>query len=162
MTYAGRVEGYKRVDLAMRVVAQVQRILGVKVRFKIIGDGPMMDRVRGLAKACGIELMHMGFLPRREYLRELARSSAFINLSRYEAFSIVTAEALALGLPVVIAKPWGRIFENYRAYVVDAEDINEVVKALIKALTEPINVSAKIPTWTEVVREYMRKLYNSH
>ncbi len=96
VTYAGRVEGYKRVDLAVRAVAQAQRVLGTRVRFKVIGDGPAMGRVRELAKAHGVELIHTGFLPRGgEYLRELARSSAFINLSRYEAFSIVTAEALA-------------------------------------------------------------------
>ena len=162
VTYAGRVEGYKRVDLAVIAVAQAQRVLGTRVVFKVIGDGPAMGRVRELAKVHGVELMHTGFLPRREYLRELARSSAFINLSRYEAFSIVTAEALALGVPAVIAKPWGRIFRGYGAYVVDAEDIKEVTKALVRAMTEPINVNARVPTWSEVVGEYVRKLYNSH
>jgi len=163
VTYAGRVEGYKRVDLAVVAVAQVQRILGARVKFKVIGDGPAMGRVRELTKVYGVELVHTGFLPRREYLMELARSSVFINLSRYEAFSIVTAEALALGLPVVIARPWGKMFESYGAYVVNAENRSEVVKALVNALTETetISASAKIPTWSDVVKEYVGRLYNT-
>ncbi len=159
VTYAGRVEDYKRVDLAVRVIARAQGILGVKIRFRVIGDGPAMDKVREVAKTHGIELIHTGFLPRRDYLRELSRSSAFINLSRYEAFSIVTAEALALGLPAVVARPWGLTFSSFGAYVVDPSDVDGAAEVLAKVISEPSKVRAGVPTWGEVVRDYVEKLY---
>ncbi len=159
VTYAGRVEEYKRVDLAVRAVAKAQEFLGVKIRFKVIGDGPAIGGIKRLARELGVELMHTGFLPRVDYLRELATSTVFINLSKYEAFSIVTAEALALGLPVVIARPWGRVFSAFGAYVINPDNLSETVNTLVKALSEPPSIRAKIPTWSEVVKEYVSKLY---
>ncbi|MGC8543497.1 MAG: glycosyltransferase family 4 protein [Vulcanisaeta sp.] len=161
VTYAGRVEDYKRVDLAVKVVAKAQKMINERIRFKVIGNGPAMGRVKRIAKELGVELIHMDFLPRTEYLRELSRSTVFINLSRYEAFSIVTAEALALGVPVIVAKPWGRIFNEFGAKVVDPENIDEAAKSLTNMLSEQPRISAKVPTWSEVVKEYVSRIYNT-
>ena len=167
LTYAGRVERYKRVDLVLRVALELARS-NVDVTIRVIGDGPELGKVVKLARESGVDLEAPGFLPRREYLEALSRSTALVNLSDYEAFSIVAAEALAMGVPAIVAKPWGRTFEGIRgAYVVDKRDIREVVEAVAKVCggvddpnhSSKLDERVRILPWRQVVEQIVRKLY---
>ena len=70
-------------------------------RLRIIGDGPLRgaleEQVRALDLADRIELPG----PTRDIGREYQQAQIFAMPSRYESFGLVTAEALAYGLPVV-------------------------------------------------------------
>jgi glycosyltransferase involved in cell wall biosynthesis len=93
MMYAGRVEGYKRLELAV----ELARKLGL--RLMVVGRGAHREKLRRYARRRGAALDLLDPQPRPDYLRLLAGARYAVNPSRYEAYSIFVAEALAMGDP---------------------------------------------------------------
>lgn len=165
LTYAGRVEGYKNIDKLIQATSRLVKLIRKPIRVKIIGSGRALDRVIELSRSLGVDIVHYSFLPRNRYLRELSETTVFVNLSRYEAYSIVTAEALAMGIPVVISRSWGSIFRDFdRVILVDPGSREEVVKAIHRAIeiaevSKPSGEKRFFKTWREVTSEIVGKLY---
>lgn len=165
-TYAGRVERYKRVDLAVKVLKGFQERIGRKAILRVIGEGGDLPRVLGVARRSGVEVEWHRFLPRERYLKLLSQSTVFINLSKYEAYSIVTAEALAIGVPAIIAEPWGNTFKHEEGvYIVEAEDLSTTVETLKKIANldtnslKPLKRISRSLTWSQVTEHIVSKLY---
>jgi len=95
MIYAGRVEKYKRLEVAV----DLARELGL--RLMVVGWGPHRERLRRYARRRGVSLELLDPQPRPEYLRLLAGARYAVNPSRQEAYSIFAAEALAMGVPTI-------------------------------------------------------------
>jgi len=165
ITYAGRLEKYKRVDLVVRATSMLKRRGFGDVVVKIIGEGPDLRRVMRIAEGLGVEVIHLGFLPRPRYLEELSRSTVFVNASQYEAYSIVSAEAVAMGVPTVAVEPWGQHFRGLRnAFIVEpspeaiARTIEEVLRRLDRGELEPSG--EPLPTWSAVVERLVNEVYS--
>ncbi|WP_188192433.1 glycosyltransferase family 4 protein [Nonomuraea sp. SYSU D8015] len=85
----------------------VLRATRPELRLVIVGDGPEMNRLRGLAgEGNGVELP--GQLPREEVYRLMRRAQAFVLASRRlegkgEGVPTAALEALALGTPVIVS-----------------------------------------------------------
>jgi len=140
MVYAGRVEKYKRLELAVDVAK------GLNLKLMIIGRGPHREKlVRYASKVYGGGVEFLEPQPRERYLELVSRARYAINPSKHEAFSIFTAEALAMGTPAIVSK---EIVENLEAQT----------KPFIKDLV--IAGKAQIKTWNEIVSMYKRRLYN--
>jgi hypothetical protein len=77
-------------------------------------------------------------------LELLSRARYAINPSEHEAFSIFTAEVLAIGTPAIISK-----------------NIAENLEAQTKPFTRDLVIAerAQIITWNEVMQKYLRMLY---
>jgi glycosyltransferase involved in cell wall biosynthesis len=161
IVYAGRVERYKNIDKILYVTYILRKEYGLNVSVKIIGEGRDLVRILNLAKKLGIEVEAKGFLPRKEYLLELSRSSVFMNLSSYEAYSIVSAEAIAMGVPTITSKPWGLVFKPYNAFIVDKNDLNSIAELTYRIINNKIVAykKQKIPTWREIAYRYLKELY---
>jgi len=84
--------------------------------------------------------------PRDKYLELLSKARYAINPSKHEAYSIFTAEALAIGVPAIISK---EIAENLKA---ESKPLN---KQLVLA------EKASIKTWNEIAQIYLSKLYRT-
>ncbi|MFZ8824195.1 MAG: glycosyltransferase [Desulfurococcales archaeon] len=82
--------------------------------------------------------------PREKYLNMLSEARYAINPSRYEAYSIFIAEALAIGTPSIITREI-------------AENIEAETKSFDKELV--ITEKALIRTWSDVVYLYFERLY---
>jgi glycosyltransferase involved in cell wall biosynthesis len=95
MIYAGRVEKYKRLELAVDLAGE----LGLKLR--VVGRGSHREKLRRYAQRRGVSLDLLDPQPRPDYLRLLAGARYAVNPSRYEAYSIFVAEALAMGVPTI-------------------------------------------------------------
>jgi glycosyltransferase involved in cell wall biosynthesis len=165
LTYAGRVERYKRVDLVVRLAKELSR-LGVDVVVRVIGEGPDLQRVLRIAINSGVRFEAPGFLPRETYLEMLSQSTALVNFSDYEAYSIVTAEALAMGVPAIIARPWGNIFEGVTgAYIVDKQDISGIANLIIGIHSNTarhhgrVDWNERIQPWSHVAEQIVQRLY---
>jgi glycosyltransferase involved in cell wall biosynthesis len=167
ITYAGRVEKYKRLDLVLKVAAELSKS-NLETTLRVIGEGSDLQRIVKAAKNAGVNLETPGFLSRLKYLEALSESTVFINLSDYEAYSIVTAEALAMGVPAIVAKPWGRIFEDKGAYVVDKHDTHGIAKLIMKIYNHEIAFRGNNPSndmhkgimpWPQVVKQIVEKVY---
>mgnify|MGYP000150211300 CR=1 FL=1 len=168
LIYAGRIEKYKRLDYVVRLVKEL-RELGPKLRLVIIGKGTYLPKILSLAKKLNIDLEYKDFLPRHGYLRWLSQAVAFINLSEYEAYSIATLEATSIGVPAIIAEPWGRHFMNQSIVLVLNAKESCQYNALLTSrfLTKILSIRSKllsreprIRLWNQVVTEYLVKLYN--
>jgi len=139
--YAGRIEKYKRLELAVEIAKK----LGLKLL--IVGRGLYERRLRKYAvKRYRGMVEFLEPQPRDKYLELLSRARYAINLSKHEAYSIFTAEALAMRVPVIVSK---EIVENLEA------ESKPFDKELVLAVKAPIK------TWNEIVQVYLSKLYRN-
>lgn len=79
-------------------------------RLDIIGDGVDRQPLTDLAANLGLlnkNVFFQGYVPNRELYKWFARANFFVLNSNYETFSVVTAEAIAHGVPVVVTKCGG-------------------------------------------------------
>ena len=72
------------------------------LRLMIAGDGPLRDRLEGLARRAGGAIEFLGFVPDDDLVRYFQAADLFVLPSvALEAFGLVTVEALACGTPVL-------------------------------------------------------------
>lgn len=73
---------------------------------RIGGDGPLMDAMKERIAAHGIgsQVVLLGSLSKPEVAAELAGATALLHASRYETFSVICAEALCCGTPVIASR----------------------------------------------------------
>ncbi len=138
--YAGRIEKYKRLELAIDVAKK----LGL--RLLIVGQGSYKDRLEKYAEKSYRRIVE--FLepqPRDKYLELLSKARYAINPSKHEAYSIFIAEALAIGVPAITSK---EIAENLEA---KTKPFNNEELVLIE--------KAPIRTWNEIVHTLLNNLY---
>ena len=138
MMYAGRIEKYKRIEKAIEVAKELN------LRILIVGSGSYKSTLVDYSKRIYSNVEFLKPLPRDEYLKLLSNTRYAINPSEREAFGLFTAEAMAIGVPVI-----GSI---------------EVAKAIGAELKEKIGDlflldRIRVKSWSEVVKEYMEKLY---
>lgn len=91
----------KRPKLLIKAVAEASKELDKPVTLGIIGDG---DRIPDLKKFCVANDVHAqfhGFISKKVIANEFQKADLFLHGSEYETFSVVIAEALKCGTPVV-------------------------------------------------------------
>jgi glycosyltransferase involved in cell wall biosynthesis len=103
---AGRLMDYKRVDLVLRAWPAVLKELP-EAALHVFGEGPERPALERLASELGVEssVLFRGQVPDREdVLHEIASASLLVQPSVREGQSLVVAEAMALGTPVLAAE----------------------------------------------------------
>lgn len=99
--YVGRLEEYKGVQYAIRALPYLpfHRLL-------VIGRGPYREALIAEAADAGVrdKAGFMADLPRADLLRWYATADVFVMLSTAEAYGITVAEALAAGVPCIVAR----------------------------------------------------------
>lgn len=73
------------------------------VTLKVVGDGPLRERMESTARERGVEssVTFEGHIPRAELVRRFRNATLFVLPSRYEGLPTVLLEAMASGCPVV-------------------------------------------------------------
>jgi len=141
MVYAGRVEKYKRLEIAINIAKETC------LKLLIIGKGSYRSKLMKYTNKVyreGVEFLDPQ--PREKYLKLLSKARYAINPSKHEAFSIFTAEALAIGTPTIVSK---EIAENLEAEAKTyRRDLVTIEKAPIKS-------------WSEIVKLYLENLYSA-
>jgi glycosyltransferase involved in cell wall biosynthesis len=101
--FIGRLVDWKAVDIVIRALEKVP-----SAELELIGDGPMLDAWRSLARDLGVQdrVHFTGWLPQQECPARLQASLALVLPSVYECGGAVVLEAMAMGKPV-IATEWG-------------------------------------------------------
>jgi glycosyltransferase involved in cell wall biosynthesis len=121
----GRISRRKNLDVLVRAFGQVAR--GRRdARLVIAGpdDEGIGVELLGLARTMGVQssVVFTGMLTGRAKSAAFAASSVFVNTSRAESFAISLIEAMAAGVPPVLAKTLdlaSEIGENGAGMVVD-------------------------------------------
>lgn len=100
--FAGRMLGWKGVQLAIRALAEARRN-GVNVELTLLGSGPYEHVLRQLAVSLGIEqYTHwLGHRPQAELFALYRSMHAFIFPSLHDSGGTVVLEAQANGLPII-------------------------------------------------------------
>jgi hypothetical protein len=135
------VEKYKRLELAVDVAKELN------LKLLIIGKGPYEEklvRYAGKVYRGGVEFLEPQ--PRERYLELVSRARYAINPSKHEAFSMFTAEALAMETPAIISR---EIAENLKAQA------KPFVKDLVVVEKAPIKI------WSEILLTYIKELYKA-
>jgi len=103
MVFTGRLVPHKGVDVILQALAQLPK----DVVLVVIGAGPRLPSLVGLARRLGVE-DRVRFCPAVSdedlpYFLALGDVFVFPSQNRLEGFGLVVAEAMAAGLPVVVA-----------------------------------------------------------
>jgi glycosyltransferase involved in cell wall biosynthesis len=106
ITTIGRLSNEKGIDVLLVAFQQVLDTIH-DATLVIIGNGPLEDKLKSLARELGIEsrVRFLGF--RRDIVPYLAASHLYACASRFEGLGMSLIEALAFGLPVVATRVGG-------------------------------------------------------
>ncbi len=134
--YLGRIDKIKGIDLLLRVYSQDAAL---RSAFHLVIAGPLdngfSNELIDLARQLniGTELHWIGAIHGDDKWRLLSCASALVLPSHHENFSIVVAEALAAGTPVLTTNKVGTSVEimRYKAGFV-ADDTEVGVKDILK------------------------------
>lgn len=91
----------KQPHLFISGLANTQKISKRKIVLNIVGEGPLLDEVRKQAEQSGLCISFKGNLPKHKIAQMLHESDFFVHASAIETFSLVIAEALSTGTPVI-------------------------------------------------------------
>ena len=99
--YVGRLEEYKGVQYLVKVLPKLPN----DVVLEIVGNGSLRGYLEKLAEKLGVSSRVKFYrnLPRRNLLQMFLDADVFVLLSKFEAYSIVVAEALTAGTPCIVA-----------------------------------------------------------
>lgn len=109
----------------------------------MVGDGPERNKLVALAIELGVEksVKFTGLLSREAVLSAMANADAFVLSSRYETFSVVVIEALALGKPVIATRCGGpeSIVRQEDGVLVPVDDVSALTNAMAKIIKDQKN-----------------------
>jgi glycosyltransferase involved in cell wall biosynthesis len=165
LLYVGRLEEYKGVQYIIQSLPELQGF-----RLKVVGKGPYEAELRSMAETLGVgeRIDWLKDLSRKELLECYAHVDIFLMLSSHEAYGITVAEALAAGIPCVVAKGSAlEEFVNGKICVgiespITAEKVIKVLQKLETFKNEHSSGRLKgIMDWNEVSarieKEYLRQ-----
>ncbi len=162
--YSGRIERYKNIHRLANIARILNRSFGHDLELRIFGTGTYVQQLVNYVKNLGLKYSINPLQPFEKYVESLSRATMFGLLSEKESYPQSVNEANAIGVPVVIAEPWGLNFrERTRTLIVnlsmsDEEIAREIVDFLDEARKQP---KPKVPNWSQVVDLYIKKLYGS-
>lgn len=166
--YVGFLFSYKGVQHLVDIMPK----LDDNVHLEIVGRGPLRGPLERQAAKLGVRdrIKFHNFLSKKKLLQKYADATVFALLSRYEAYSLVVAEALAAGTPCIVANTsalheW---VDNTSCYGVDVPiDLERLADLFRKVLDSKHNentlrnwIGKKILDWDDVV-EQLEVIYSS-
>lgn len=102
-------------------------------------DGSLLS-TKAFADSLGVAVCFTGKLAKEDWWQLAADHDIFINTTHFDNTPVSVMEAMALGLPVVSTNVGGIPFlltDNENALLVDDDDTNQMVAAILKLLENP-------------------------
>lgn len=161
--YSGRIEKYKNIHRLANILRIINSKLDIDFELRIFGDGSFKKSLNNYLNKLKIRYMLTSPQPFKVYIKYLSEASLFGLLSQKESYPQSINEANAIGVPVIIAKPWGNNFsERKRTLIVDVNKKDEeLVKEVIKFIEKSkVQSGSEVPSWNQVINLYIKYLYN--
>jgi Glycosyl transferases group 1 len=141
--YLGRLVAYKSPDLLIEGFALASKT--IDARLEIIGDGPMRADLEALVRKLGVanRVRFAGWLTKPDASARLRDSDVFVHPSLREPGGTSVLEAMATGLPCIVAD-WGGPAEyiedgtGIRVSVASRESfVANIAEAMTQLATDP-------------------------
>lgn len=152
-----RIKGYEYVIEALSNDSESQLLL--------VGDGPLKDELKELAKKNNSQVNFLGIKPQKEVISYLRNADIFILPSINEGMSNALLEAMACGLPVIVTDTGGsNSFVKDNGVIVKKESVDDIKKAIqaykgkssiIKKQGEISRKYAEALSWNKVAEGYL-------
>jgi glycosyltransferase involved in cell wall biosynthesis len=147
MLAVGRFVEKKAPALTIRAFAEAHRV-HPEARLRMIGDGPLLDRCRELAKELAVEdaVKFLGVQPHEALEGEMRRARCFVQHSveaesgDSEGTPVGILEAAASGLPVISTRHGGIpdvVVEGETGLLVKEKDVRGMAEHMIRLIREP-------------------------
>jgi len=158
MVFVGRLARPKEPELLLAALSELPALLRDAYELQIVGDGPLLPRLRDLVLRNPAKVRLTGALEREEVLKTLSESHVFVLTSRYEGFPISILEAMSMGL-AVIASDVGGIREAVtpECGILMGRGDKEALKRALARLAED---RAAIERYGAAARERARKEFS--
>lgn len=91
----------KRPKLLIKAVAEAAKELDKPIILGVIGDGDLLSELKKYCIKHDVHAQFHGLLSKAQIAKEFQKADLFLHGSEYETFSVVVAEALKCGTPVV-------------------------------------------------------------
>ncbi len=158
LLYVGRLEEYKGIQYIIKTLPQLPDF-----KLVVIGKGPYEKDLHKLAENLEVikRINWQKNMSREELLKQYASADVFLMLSTHEAYGITVAEALASGVPCIVAM--GSALEEFVddqtcAGLVSPIDIDNLASMIESMSKKSITRVKNIMDWDEVV-EKLIKIY---
>ncbi|GAB3854860.1 hypothetical protein GCM10029963_48560 [Micromonospora andamanensis] len=140
ITYVGRLDAEKNLDVVIRAFALVRRSLDVQLL--LVGTGSEDRTLRSLAGELGVaeHVTFTGFIPDEDLPSAYAASTVFVNAGTAELQSLVTLEAMASGRPVIGADAAALphlVRDEETGYLFPPGDVVVLAERLLTVLCDP-------------------------
>jgi glycosyltransferase involved in cell wall biosynthesis len=150
----------KNVADIIRAYSHIYNVIGRKnIEFHIIGEGEQKEMLIDLAEKSGVLnncVFFHGFVDEDEKLEMLVNSDFHIINSDEEGFSVVTAEAILYGIPVIATKCGGPedFVPEEAGLLINRRSPNELTNAVLYMLDNSQNYKR------EYLQEYGRRKFS--
>lgn len=133
----------KMPELFIDALSELQKNAPQTFKLVIIGGGNKLPDLQTRCEKANLKTRFTGFLPKEKIAEELHKADYFVHASHIETFSIVVAEALACGVPVICSSA-GALVEliNRKNGVLTNNTKAEWVTAIEHALSTTYNRQA--------------------
>ena len=134
----GRLVDQKRFDLVLRAFPRVRDAVP-GARLEIVGDGPLRDSLRALARSLGIEAAVVFAGAVDSAATRIERMSCLVLVSEFEGLPNAALEAMGFGVPVV-ASPVGDVpsivIDGSTGVIVRDTAPEPLAAAIVRGLTD--------------------------
>lgn len=158
LTIGNLVDSLKNFSFLLKAFAELSKNFP-HTHLDVVGDGPDRTSLEQLAKDLGIDhkVCFHGAVPNENIYTFYERCHAFVLFSRFETFSIATAEALSHGRPVVVSDCGApaEYIKDISGVLVPQDNLETAVEGLKKI----INYYHKYDP--EKIYNYAKSLFNN-
>jgi glycosyltransferase involved in cell wall biosynthesis len=159
--YAGRLVPYKLPEFAVLAFAERQDLR--RHRLRIVGSGPERDRLEQLTAQHALEdcVEFVGALSQREVADEMRKADVFFFPSIRELGAGVIVEALACGLPCIVADYGapGSLVSSDRGQKVPLGDRETMIRGFAKAAAELASDRAALERMSQEAATYAESTF---
>jgi len=168
LLYVGRFDRRKGLDV---LLAGLRRLRGGHWNLRVVGDGPLRRRYRGIARRMGLEEQIEWCGWQEDVTPHYHASDLLVSPSRSEASGLAVAEAMTFGVPPVASRAGGlaELVEHGRSgWLVPSDDPDALAGALSHLLHDEkmrkkLGLGARrrsreLPCWGRVTAE-LQTLY---
>jgi glycosyltransferase involved in cell wall biosynthesis len=163
LLYLGYLLEYKGVQDIIRSLHELVFVRGVlDVELTIVGEGSFKEHLVREAENLKVSdfIKWKSFLSHSERLQEMNNADILVHLSRSEAYGLIVAEALAMGIPAIVTK--GTALEEFSkepgCYGVDLptdpSKVADLILWIYQSRPKVGPFSRKIRLWNMVARDY--------